>query len=958
MNAANGSTKAATTAMRLDDLLSQPMYERMLSQGVASLSDSRNQTPEEKRRSLQEVELIHKGLGILSDAIANPKALGYKDHIVMLEDQIKRPDSALNQAADFVVNNVSPPGIMYHSAEALAKRGLPKSVNQVAETIMDLFNMMPPGMPESMIAKFAAGGALAQIVLHGSPTRGIKKFSSDYIGTGEGNQAFGHGLYFTNREGIANDYRNRLGIPQIQSSAKVSMMEQAAIDEINKSLLDNPNVGWSNLDDIREHFKSLAGKEPSRVTCKMTKENQERVLIEKQKAQNVVDVIERRKNDLTLNKGQTYKVDIPEDTDLLHWDKPLSEQPEKIKKALEEAGIDIQNKPYQNVTGRDFYQDLEQQFANKERMTDAEAGQKASKYLQSLGIPGHKYPAGSIAGGSKPKIDWGSLNPPSKAIKDQIISQFKQAHATREYEYRDITVDDVISRLRADEKSNYIKEGWSKDSTKEMNDLYKQSADWLEKNKDKIKIDYPYNFVIYDDSSIINTEGKQIMMHASPKMGLTDYDPSFAKTGTGGQVQGHGLYGSTAEEVNKYYRDLFTKHDVDIKIPGMENISKEEAPILDKVKTKLIDMFKKEKKAIPINDIVNHYMSNLKVSLRFPKIPNLTEVEKTAYLGKYHTGMGGLKDQIRKELNKDIRKKGLSNSDELPGIENAMSIYDRVYDNIASKKSKYEGQYNKILDEIEKNKHIIELDSQKLSQPISRHLNDFDEKANRKSAKIRQRIYSVFNEFYPDGYWNQNDLWEFFPNDPELLQQEVETAFMSKSNSLNDELQFLGKYRSNFENEFKSDIQGAQELAFIQKYKSQLSKYVAEYQKVTGGNYKVYVPQDENLMHFEKSLAEQPKKIQEILKKNGIEIDANMTAEQLYWKLGGRSKKQGNGGVIAAKKLVEMGIPGHRYPTNYSAGKRAHSDKYNYVIYDPKDAEFANYSGRYYKRDFGKKKED
>jgi hypothetical protein len=44
---------------------------------------------------------------------------------------------------------------------------------------------------------------------HGSPYD-FAKFSSDYIGTGEGAQAFGWGLYFSQSKGIAKDYARRL----------------------------------------------------------------------------------------------------------------------------------------------------------------------------------------------------------------------------------------------------------------------------------------------------------------------------------------------------------------------------------------------------------------------------------------------------------------------------------------------------------------------------------------------------------------------------------------------------------------------------------------------------------------------------------------------------------------------------------------------------------------------------
>ena len=44
---------------------------------------------------------------------------------------------------------------------------------------------------------------------HGSP-HSFDKFDMSKIGTGEGAQAYGHGLYFADNEGVAKSYRENL----------------------------------------------------------------------------------------------------------------------------------------------------------------------------------------------------------------------------------------------------------------------------------------------------------------------------------------------------------------------------------------------------------------------------------------------------------------------------------------------------------------------------------------------------------------------------------------------------------------------------------------------------------------------------------------------------------------------------------------------------------------------------
>ena len=50
---------------------------------------------------------------------------------------------------------------------------------------------------------------------HGSP-HSFNEFDIAKIGTGEGAQAYGHGLYFAENEAVARDYRNKLATGKIE----------------------------------------------------------------------------------------------------------------------------------------------------------------------------------------------------------------------------------------------------------------------------------------------------------------------------------------------------------------------------------------------------------------------------------------------------------------------------------------------------------------------------------------------------------------------------------------------------------------------------------------------------------------------------------------------------------------------------------------------------------------------
>ena len=66
---------------------------------------------------------------------------------------------------------------------------------------------------------------------HGSP-HSFEKFSTEKIGTGEGAQAYGHGLYFADREATAKIYRDNL------SKAKVKFAHPE-LGDISKDQLDD-----------------------------------------------------------------------------------------------------------------------------------------------------------------------------------------------------------------------------------------------------------------------------------------------------------------------------------------------------------------------------------------------------------------------------------------------------------------------------------------------------------------------------------------------------------------------------------------------------------------------------------------------------------------------------------------------------------------------------------------------
>ncbi|WP_308586256.1 PLxRFG domain-containing protein [uncultured Desulfovibrio sp.] len=146
------------------------------------------------------------------------------------------------------------------------------------------------------------GVALASMAYHGSPHR-FDKFIADHIGSGEGAQAFGYGLYFAGKKSVAEYYRRELAKPR--------------------------------------HFFDLADN-------KGNTDSYDIVFGQPQKNGQKISINEYREaySKAAEKAGQLYKVDIPEDHQLLLWDKPLSDQPKGVRKALEKENLSASETPY------------------------------------------------------------------------------------------------------------------------------------------------------------------------------------------------------------------------------------------------------------------------------------------------------------------------------------------------------------------------------------------------------------------------------------------------------------------------------------------------------------------------------------------------------------------------------------------------------------------------------------
>jgi hypothetical protein len=229
---------------------------------------------------------------------------------------------------------------------------------------------------------------LFQALYHGSP-HDFDRFSSEKIGTGEGAQAFGHGLYFAENQDVAGGYQRDLaragaltinGKPWQQARLTKTQREMLTAVEANNLRLNDRDIQQSLGDAYREShatdkqwqtwtkdWNALAGR------------------------------LEQAES-----KGFLYQVDIPDEhiATMLDWDAPLSEQSETIQRALiplVQRSIDEEFTTLKDVsqaTGKSAYAALRDQAVGWQTGSNVPVEQEraaASAALQALGIPGIRY---------------------------------------------------------------------------------------------------------------------------------------------------------------------------------------------------------------------------------------------------------------------------------------------------------------------------------------------------------------------------------------------------------------------------------------------------------------------------------------------------------------------------------------------------------------------------------------
>jgi hypothetical protein len=203
---------------------------------------------------------------------------------------------------------------------------------------------------DAAIAKFAPGSTT---VYHGSPHT-FDKFDISKIGTGEGQQAYGRGLYVAQNPSVAQEYQRNLSNDVFNVDGQI--FDPTKLQHLNVKTL----VYKNKLDEAIEKARQISNSDSPSAN------------LAKQDLSVLEDI--QGKGGLQKHEGNFYKVDVPTRhvNRMLDWDEPLKNQPIHVRKLAKSLGLDL------NDAGGDLIGYLGK-------------GEEGKKALENAGISGIKY---------------------------------------------------------------------------------------------------------------------------------------------------------------------------------------------------------------------------------------------------------------------------------------------------------------------------------------------------------------------------------------------------------------------------------------------------------------------------------------------------------------------------------------------------------------------------------------
>lgn len=238
--------------------------------------------------------------------------------------------------------------------------------------------------------------AFEQRAWHGS-SHDFDKFDLGYIGTGEGAQAHGWGLYFAGNKDISQGYANKLSNPvgEVNVAGIIYSIGRGGGSWRVRNIATGELISKMKIVKAISALYTEQGKDKA---LKYLKDKADQTRKFKKIWIDAYDWLKNQEvDDSQWHNGKLYEVEIPDIDTLLDEQKSLSEQPSKVKKAIldyyrsrpdEYIAPEDETLTGNNKTGKEFLKDVIFQLRREGSHTPE---RDASLLLNSFGINGITY---------------------------------------------------------------------------------------------------------------------------------------------------------------------------------------------------------------------------------------------------------------------------------------------------------------------------------------------------------------------------------------------------------------------------------------------------------------------------------------------------------------------------------------------------------------------------------------
>ena len=217
---------------------------------------------------------------------------------------------------------------------------------------------------------------------HGSP-HSFERFDIGKIGTGEGAQAYGHGLYFAENEGVARGYRDELAGFKLAFPSKEAQSLFDTLPKPHQDIIQSKLQAGAKPAEIRSFLENLAdgARRQADYVAQGGRGSVNYGPDEMATADAATKLAAMRSLPKSTPAGSMYEVNIKADPEqFLHWDKPLSQQHPVVQDAVNRVARDPR-----------FAMDRITDDMSGAQLKSLLSNPEATAALREAGVPGIRY---------------------------------------------------------------------------------------------------------------------------------------------------------------------------------------------------------------------------------------------------------------------------------------------------------------------------------------------------------------------------------------------------------------------------------------------------------------------------------------------------------------------------------------------------------------------------------------